>query len=1060
MKSFGGIPDLNFNSLCCKNNMIINNNCELTVKTAKVGNLNVVNDLIVDGIIQGTDKLSITNDVLINGSNTKLYNAMDEHSRIAYIEGNVASNVIVSPLSSGDPTTIEIIMEPCDGNLSNIDPITGNVTYTSIGNVLGQIDSYQYSIEDCGTKNIVTQYVCRPSSAMPPFLNGCCVNGCFGEIDFRGWTVEDFLLAASPVWTSIWSLSNEGKTAKQIRGGPEVGVLYSDCDFGACQTAEIPVTPKIQAAGGPFSDDDYIGFALGYSPGDATNANADWILIDWKRATQFFDYSVANSTTPDSECTPGGLGLIGLALSRVSGTPNRDELWQHTTYTGACTAATSGVNEIARGATLGSTGWVLETTYIFRIEYSTKHLKVWVDNVLQFDLTGDFPVGRLGVYQFSQEVEFGQIGTGPASIIGRRQVNFATNGVHSTVTSPLPLGIPESFVLESESTFDLTTTATGSLVSLIYGVRSGSYSLGKSETGLDWTFMNGWLLQVQTANVTMVINNFNVVSPNHKKGYFYNAGIAVPTSPLTITTNPPNLQQSWTVVGTYFPDPPGNNQDPVVWDNISGTLSHPGGSFHTSGIMLDMGDLSQYTSVTITYTTTAITDGITFGLAEEIIAPYDLCCCVPAQAVVGSAPIDPSTVDITRVEELSGNVTNELCLIDFTGWTPDQYPNVILSDAWVISPGGYTATETRGLPGATPHTVLSGTDLDLCEWIVQIDASAPINDLFGFVIGYNPGDAFNPNANFLAFGWGDKTYLRHITGAVPPPNVSGMGMGNFTTDEPPYIKQLGTGLNFGSTMWTPGVTYTFRFEYAGGIFRIYIDNALEFELPWTFVNGANVGLSAVSCPVPSWTNGFKWTNVSCPCTALIPDNEWIPSGNVTASVDASGVLTVSSSEIEKAVRVGVTIDETQGQTSNEALNYFGFKCIRYLEFIETVIVPSANPSPTFTSFTSDPDKRYAFVATGLIQFNFPANPRRRLDAKFGTNTYPTNWYGPVPPIGSSRGFLIIDGSATWQTGSSVNLDHRYLDVRQGTGAQFGLLLTDSAHTDNFGNFTVHVYEIC
>ena len=663
---------------------------------------------------------------------------------------------------------------------------------------------------------------------IPPMLNGRCMNGSLGEIDFRRWTSEIFLnsiVANDPVWTPSTDGRNVVQSGTQSGG---FGVLYSDFDFGHCQIAEIPVKATL----GTVLDDDFIGFVLGFTPGDGdgTNPQSDYLLIDWKQLDE-------------------GSALMGLNLWRINGTPTFNEIFDQ--------KDPPLVTNIAQGITLGNIGWVLDQPYTFHIEYSSKHLKLWVDDVLQFDEVGDFPEGRLGLYNCSQTSEYGNFSGGSIPIVG-----------------------------------------------------------------------NG----------------------------------------------------------------------------------------------------------------------------------YDLCCYVTDGVVLGNNPINPSSVVITRVEELSENVINELSLIDFTGWTADQYPDIILSDAWVISPGGYTATETRGLPGATPHTILSGSDLDLCDWIVQIDASAPINDLFGFVIGYNPGDAFNPNANFIDFGWGDKTYFRHVTGAVPGPNVSSMGMTNFVSDEIPYIKQLGTGINFGSTMWTPGVTYTFRFEYVGEVFRMFIDNDLEFEIPWIFVNGANVGLSAFSCPTPSWTNGFKWTNVNCPCIEMIPDSEWVPAdGNViSTSIDVSGVLTVTTTNLEKAVRVGVTIDDTVGQTTNEALNYFGFKCTRYLNFIETLIVSSRNPSPTLTSFTSNSDKRYAFVATGLIQFNFPGNPLRRLDAKFTTNTYPTGWFGPTSP----SGHLLIDGAATWQTESTVNLDHRYLDVRQGTGAQFGLNQTDSDYIDNAGSYTVDVYEIC
>ena len=58
---------------------------------------------------------------------------------------------------------------------------------------------------------------------------------------------------------------------------------------------------------------------------------------------------------------------------------------------------------MARGYTLGSTGWIPGQQYLFRVEYSATSLKVYVDGVLEIDITGNFNDGRFAFYNFSQD---------------------------------------------------------------------------------------------------------------------------------------------------------------------------------------------------------------------------------------------------------------------------------------------------------------------------------------------------------------------------------------------------------------------------------------------------------------------------------------------------------------------------------------------------------------------------------------------------------------------------------------------------------------------------------
>ena len=156
------------------------------------------------------------------------------------------------------------------------------------------------------------------------------------------------------------------------------GVFYSDFQaFGN----ELGGTIRVNTT----SDDDFIGFVLGFNPGDSTGST-DFLLVDWKQGTQ-----------GSGGCT----GFAGIAISRVTGgfsTPNN--LWCHN----------NSVTELARGSTLGSVGWVDNTLYDFSLEYSANRARVFVNGNLEIDVTGSFSDGRFGFYNYSQQsVEYAGI---------------------------------------------------------------------------------------------------------------------------------------------------------------------------------------------------------------------------------------------------------------------------------------------------------------------------------------------------------------------------------------------------------------------------------------------------------------------------------------------------------------------------------------------------------------------------------------------------------------------------------------------------------------------------
>lgn len=164
------------------------------------------------------------------------------------------------------------------------------------------------------------------------------------------------------------------------------------------------------------SDDDYMGFALGFNPNDTTNASANYLLVDWKRSNQFVNFGI-------DSCGPGTTALPGLAVSRVTGIPTSEELWGHTDQNVSCSASGQGLTELARATNLGSAGWEVGREYTFAFEFNGTSLKVFVDGVLEIDISGSFSGGRLAFYAFAQvtltfsEFQVVELDTTPPAIV-------------------------------------------------------------------------------------------------------------------------------------------------------------------------------------------------------------------------------------------------------------------------------------------------------------------------------------------------------------------------------------------------------------------------------------------------------------------------------------------------------------------------------------------------------------------------------------------------------------------------------------------------------------------
>jgi hypothetical protein len=233
----------------------------------------------------------------------------------------------------------------------------------------GRLAFYNFSQGDVTYTSLATAGTSSSGAAAPSAVGSPLAN----------WTTEDLTSGG------FWKHTDMGAfvTFADLLTAHSRSVFY-----GTEQIMDKRIRARIQVKS--FNDDDYVGCVLGFDPGEGSSAQADYLLLDWKKQTQVV--------------AAQGTALEGLALSRVSG-PGQTvgngasiDFWDHS----------GDVTELARGATLGSTGWSSFVAYELEIVYTATNIEVYVDGRKEIDLQGTFGDGRFGWYDFSQE--FGVFG--------------------------------------------------------------------------------------------------------------------------------------------------------------------------------------------------------------------------------------------------------------------------------------------------------------------------------------------------------------------------------------------------------------------------------------------------------------------------------------------------------------------------------------------------------------------------------------------------------------------------------------------------------------------------
>lgn len=306
--------------------------------------------------------------------------------------------------------------EECDdGNLLSNDACTSECLLPVCGDGSVLVSTVPGVSERCDDDNTTPGDGCSASCtvedgwacAPPLILDGVDVQS------IPGGTEADFDIA--PDGLSVVQNANTSN--------PAVGYIAEAEGFSAIYTFDITV--ENDGTVGGFNDDDFIGFVLGYGDDEITDADADYLLVDWKQDTQGLA-DCGGAATP---------GRRGIAVSHVTGASssadggNFCDFWSHRGV----------VEEIFRptgAGSLGDVGWVDLRTYRFVIRYSPRSLVITVDGVEQLNVAPDpvdfpagFPMGTVGFYGLSQSAVRYEIVTPTAPSI----CNIAPTAADSTV---------------------------------------------------------------------------------------------------------------------------------------------------------------------------------------------------------------------------------------------------------------------------------------------------------------------------------------------------------------------------------------------------------------------------------------------------------------------------------------------------------------------------------------------------------------------------------------------------------------------------------------------------
>jgi gliding motility-associated-like protein len=189
---------------------------------------------------------------------------------------------------------------------------------------------------------------------------------CGVAIDLNTWVEE-----GDPAYGD-WQVTTGGDSVLQVINGEPTFFVSPDSFINVIIRGSISVNTA--------NDDDWIGFVFGYQDPDTISPNYyDFYLFDWKQNNQNFG---------------GNAALEGYALSRVDGTV--------TNFPQTFAGKTSAQINVLQSQYSNTDGWIDFQTYNFALTYTNTRTVIEINGDTLFNITGCFPPGRFGFYNYSQ----------------------------------------------------------------------------------------------------------------------------------------------------------------------------------------------------------------------------------------------------------------------------------------------------------------------------------------------------------------------------------------------------------------------------------------------------------------------------------------------------------------------------------------------------------------------------------------------------------------------------------------------------------------------------------
>ena len=277
---------------------------------------------------------------------------------------------------------------------------------------------------------------------------------CSDVVNLNTWAQE-----GAPA-NGTWSVEPDGSSVFQSVNGDPTFFVSPGNYFNTTIEGQFGVEQT--------SDDDMIGFVLGYkTPNSSTsNDSFNFLLFDWKQATQF-----------KGSC--GGFANAEMTLTQYEGVAIGDTALYEAFW---CKDVPS-ANVLATNSSMG--GWQDFTTYTFRAEYTATNVKIYIDGNLVMDVNGTFEDGRFGFYNFSQaSVRYSGFSSPFEAIVDVTDADCSGGATGSATATGNEVGTPPF-------TFEWSTGAT-------------TDSIGALSPGEYW-------VKVTSANCCVAIDTFNVL---------------------------------------------------------------------------------------------------------------------------------------------------------------------------------------------------------------------------------------------------------------------------------------------------------------------------------------------------------------------------------------------------------------------------------------------------------------------------------------------------------------------------------------------------------------------